>query len=301
MDRNKWVSNRGPGRRLAGIALLAFCLALASSSAGAGSIYELLLERGVALDDAATLRLPPPSLPDGVAPAAVRQVLQQIADENHPLDQLLRKSVVAPFVLKITDEKPVAGALPRRVDLWFVAYGDLKLMSDEDFLKGQAGGNNPNGDHAAFLTDQELASRQIQPERDERYLAATVSLFDRVRVSGVMRTQLTRSDQSVIAAGMLDPRFDRDAQFPNVWRSLGRDENGNLQVGPPHAYHSAGWYCKATKLAEPAGAVLVEFHVVFDEPHGWFNGTNLLRSKLPIVVQDGVRKFRRRLESGGKS
>ena len=35
--------------------------------------------------------------------------------------------------------------------------------------------------------------------------------------------------------------------------------------------------------------------ILFDEPVGWFNGANLLRSKLPIVVQEGVRKFRPQL------
>lgn len=285
---------------LAGFLVLAVCAGTGSASLAAESLLELLLHRGVLLDETATQPLPRPTLPDGAGPAAAQQALQQIADENHPVEALVRKSVVAPFVLKITDEKPVAQALPRKVDLWFVAYGDLRLMSDEDFLKGQISGGT-GGDQAVFLTDQELAARHIQPERDERYLAATVTLFDRVRVSGVMRMQLTRTEESVTAAGMIDPRFDHDERYPNAWRSISRDESGKLQIGEPHVYHAAGWYCKATKLVEPASAVLVEFHLLFDEPHGWFHGANLLRSKLPIVVQDGVRKFRRRLESGGKS
>ena len=39
----------------------------------------------------------------------------------------------------------------------------------------------------------------------------------------------------------------------------------------------------------------MEYHVAFVEPQGWFHGTNLLRSKLPIVAQEMVRKFRRNL------
>jgi hypothetical protein len=75
---------------------------------------------------------------------------------------------------------------------------------------------------------------------------------------------------------------------------LVRDEAGKQKLGQPHPYHAAGGYLKATRLHEPAGAVLVEYHLTFDEPAGWFSGANLLRSKLPIVSQDGVRKFRRR-------
>jgi hypothetical protein len=65
-------------------------------------------------------------------------------------------------------------------------------------------------------------------------------------------------------------------------------------IGPARPYIGAAWYSKATKLQQPQGAVLFEYHIVFDEPEGWFNGANLLRSKLPLLVQDGVRKFRRR-------
>ena len=41
--------------------------------------------------------------------------------------------------------------------------------------------------------------------------------------------------------------------------------------------------------------MFIEYHVAFIEPEGWFHGTNLLRSKLPIVAQEMVRKFRRNL------
>ena len=50
-----------------------------------------------------------------------------------------------------------------------------------------------------------------------------------------------------------------------------------------------------TPLAEPAGAILVECHGVFEEPQGWFQGAPLLRSKLPMLVQEQVRGFRGKL------
>jgi hypothetical protein len=274
---------------------LSLLMISAASAAEPQRIIDRLWTDGVALDQNVALRLPPPTLPDGLNAAAQQQALARVADETHPLEALARKSVVAPFVLKITDEKPVQGALPRRVELWFVAYGDLKKVSDETFLKGLTDGDS-KGNTGGFLSEQDLRQRNITPEKDERYAAGSVTLFDRVRISGVMRMQLTRSDESVLVAGLLDERFDRDARFPNAWQPITRDDSGKLQLGPAHAYHGVGWYGKITRLAEPAGAVLVEYHLIFDEPHGWFNGANLLRSKLPILAQDGVRKFRRRLE-----
>jgi hypothetical protein len=261
-------------------------------------LIDQLWNQGVVFDQTQAIPLPRPTLADGLDPAAQQQALARVADETHPLEALTRKSVVAPFVLKISDEKPLGGALPRRVDLWFVAYGDLKVIADESFLKGQIDAGS-KGDQGGFLSDQDLQSRNITPEKDQRFLAGAVTLFDRVRISGVMRTQLTRSDESATVAAVLDPRFDKDARFPNGWQPATRDDNGKVQFGETHLYHSAAWYCKATKLVQPAGAVLVEYHLLFDEPHAWFNGANLLRSKLPILVQDGVRKFRRRLEGQG--
>ena len=64
-------------------------------------------------------------------------------------------------------------------------------------------------------------------------------------------------------------------------------------MGPPQPYGGAGMYLKITKLHEPAGALFVEQHIVFAEPTGWFDGANLLRSKLPLVVQSNVRDMRR--------
>jgi hypothetical protein len=102
-------------------------------------------------------------------------------------------------------------------------------------------------------------------------------------------------------AATLDPRFSQDREIPNAWRPQRLDDAGHVVNGAARPYAGAAWYWKATKLKQPAGAILIEYHVVFDEPEGWFNGANLLRSKLPLLVQDGVRKFRRRFAQQGGS
>jgi len=56
---------------------------------------------------------------------------------------------------------------------------------------------------------------------------------------------------------------------------------------------------KITRLAEPAGALFVEQHIVFAEPTGWFGGANLLRSKLPPVVQYAIRTTRQEWAKAG--
>jgi len=276
-----------------------------SPTAQQNPIFNALLEGGVALGRGPKIRLPLPTLPGGLGNKAQQQALSKITDENHPLAALERKAVVAPFVLRIKDEPPAGTVRPRRVDFWFVAYGDFDRLSDEEFLNhvvdlsAKSEGSESSGE-AGTLTDDQLNARNIAPETDKRYVATNFTLFDRVKVSGVMQAMLSRAGDSVVVAAVLDPRFDKDPKYPNAWRSLSRDAEGRLTVGKPQPYTGAAWYCKATRLAEPAGAAFIEYHVVFDEPQGWFNGANLLRSKLPLVVQDGIRKFRRRFASETK-
>jgi hypothetical protein len=103
----------------------------------------------------------------------------------------------------------------------------------------------------------------------------------------------SRTDESVIAAAEIDSRFLNDKEFPNEWRLL----NGK-NVGDPNPWDGAAMYLKITKLKAPEGAMLIEQHIIFAEPQGWFNGGGQLRSKLPVAVQDNARTMRRELLKG---
>jgi hypothetical protein len=278
--------------------MLLLAIASRCQAAEHNAMLDDLLEHGVSIGSA-RVRLPAPTLSDGLDTRQQRQALSSITDDNHSLEALERKAVVAPFVLRIANEPNPGQGRPRRVDLWFVAYGDFVRLSDEDFLKqqvdtekkSQQGGSLTEG---TLLREDQLRARNVEIVPDERFLTVHLELFDRVDVRGTMRARLSRATDSVTLAATLDPRFAQDAEFPNTWRSRKLDDAGRVISGPVRPYLGAAWYCKATKLQQPQGAVLVEYHIVFDEPEGWFNGANLLRSKLPLVVQDGVRKFRRR-------
>jgi hypothetical protein len=100
----------------------------------------------------------------------------------------------------------------------------------------------------------------------------------------------------------LDPRFAADGEFPNRWRSIDRLADEAEKLGPPRPYAGFGGYVRVTELREPAGALFVELHTAFQEPAEWFDGHNVLRSKLPLVTRENVRTFRRALarEAGGR-
>ncbi|HEY4309674.1 MAG TPA: hypothetical protein VGN12_09515 [Pirellulales bacterium] len=271
-------------------------------------ILKQLVDAGVPVGSGAPLKLPPPTLPDGLDAAAQKKAIQGIADANHPVDALLRKSIVSPFQLIIRSEGNATGDVTgKRVDIWCVVYGDLSTITKEGFLeerfslgsKGES--NNKPAAKSVILSAEELKKRNIQiataADAKEGFAYASFSLFDRVQISGTGHVYQTRTKTSVLMASLLAPGFADDADFANRWAAIDRDKEGNFKVGAPHPYAGYGSYVKVTELIEPSGALFVEYHLVFDEPKAWFSGANLLRSKLPLMVQDNIRKFRREVAS----
>lgn len=258
-------------------------------------MYRLLLEQGVS-SDAAAQKLPPPTLPDDLSARQQRERLEQLGGNRYPFDRLTRKSVVAPQIIRVPDRPAEGSDAPLRdVDVWFVVYADFELISDPEFLATILEPMQ-NGGEAHALTDAELQQRGITIAEDDAqhesfgYVVST--LLDRVRLTITGRSYWTKTDESVLAAVIADPRFHGDREFPNSWTLLEGDADDELPA-PAAPYEGLGFYAKVTKLKEPQGALFVEFHLAFAEPVEWFRGTNQLGSKLPAVMQSQVRSTRR--------
>jgi len=267
----------------------------------ANEILRTLLTVGVPLGDGQTVKLPQPTLADRMTAAAQRQQIEALAEGRNSWEDLTRRTVVAPFVLRSAESGSEQAGPARRVDLWFVAYGSLETLAGDDFLGNQfkaASEDAENASSARLLSDADLKKRGLPPPsaaEDPRYVAAETTLLERVRISATTRSIKTRTAESLLAASILDPRFAGDPEFPNRWQSILRDDTGSRRLGESHVYSGLGSYVKATRLVEPQGALLIEYHVAYAEPQAWFNGANLLQSKLPILAQTVVRKLRRSL------
>lgn len=281
-------------------------------TAGENPVYVELVRHGLAVNrsGAARLKLPEPTMPDGLSAAAQQRIIEQIAQRHRPQD-LLRDSIVAPFVFHIDDVSAGDATDPmRRVDVYYIAYGRLETCFEEAFFRQLVGLASdrqyqevPEG--TTVLEAGQLQSRRLQVAAGdvdvrERYCHVARAMFDRVFVRATYRVVATRNDESIVVATMIDSSFLSDPEFPNQWQPITRDMQGRLSLGPPEPYTVSGAYIKITRLAEPAGALLVEHHQLFAEPIGWFGGKNLLRSKLPLAIQDSVRKFRRQLRTASK-
>ena len=261
-----------------------------------------LLTKGVAMPDGSAVKLPKPILPDGMTPDAQTAAITRLAAPN-TFDEFTQKSSSAPIALKIRTVRSEAGETFRTVDLGFVAHGSWDTLLSKEFSDSivmTKKKENEEKQHtlskAGFLTQEELGKRDLTPKvkegQEERYFYTTFTLFDLVEVSVIRYAVLTKAPSSILLAAQVDPRFAKDADYPNQWREVNRNAVGNIVFGRKHPYQGAGFYLKATRLTEPAGTIFVEYHSVFDEPKGWFQGENTLRAKLPLILQHEVKQFR---------
>lgn len=269
---------------------------------GENPLFRELTMTGIRVGSQDALKLPLPTLADGADGPAQLAAIEKL-NPSLPLDELLRPSVVAPLVLKM---ESIAGADNRReaqrISLWFVAHGRLQTIRNEKLLRelaDTAARTQSTKTFAAELTPQELAKRNLILQRSDETLEWFVKfrggLLDKVEVSGIANVMESGTTESSLVCAVLDPRFAADPELPNQWRPIRQSPDGELMVGAAVPYAGYGGYIKATALKTPASALLVECHAMFSEPLEWFGGANLLRSKLPLVVQDQVRTFRRKL------
>lgn len=266
------------------------------------AVFASLVEEGIAVvpDGGKRVTLPRPSLSEGASAAEQRRLIAELPG-NRPYDDMVRNAIVAPFAMRIEEAENPGGDPLRRVDVWFVAYGELRQFFDERQAASlvQWVGTEKKPSSSAVISTDELRRHSIVPlvgdHIREQFVFRQGILFDRVRVGATYRVMTTLEPGAVVIAAAIDSRFNDDEKYPNFWQSI----TESSEPAPRQRYVTAGAYCKVSPLAEPKGALFVEQHFLFAEPLGWFRGAPLLRSKLPLAVQDSVRQLRRQLRTGG--
>ena len=83
--------------------------------------------------DGRSVRLPQPTMPDGLDASGQEAVLTKVADDRHSLDDLMQQGISAPFQLKIEPARETTPDTPIfQVDLLFLAYGDWGKIHPKD-------------------------------------------------------------------------------------------------------------------------------------------------------------------------
>jgi hypothetical protein len=287
---------------LAIFAVMTIVLFLPAARAQNPMVIELL-EKGVETAGGKSLPLPPPLLSEGMTADQQLEAIRKVAASKGE-DRFYKDSVVSPFVLDIkTVGKLDGGAQVQQIDIYFVVYGTLQEIQDKELLEEMGRSENKSDDalpeDSRALSEQDLQRAGLTAGKQEDGTTVTygqlrANLLDKVYLELITRSQTSQNDSGLTLASRLDPELAQQTGLPSTWRSID-DVGGQVRLGTPEPYFAAAAYGQVTPILAVPGALLVEMHVLFVEPRGWFQGRNLLRSKLPPVIQDGVRKFRRKL------
>jgi hypothetical protein len=288
------------------LSLLASLAAVAEGkhSAVENPVFKQLLAEGVKMSDGKSYKLRPPIMANGLDAAGQQAAIAKLATARNSVKDILSNDYFAPVAIKVRDAKRPQGEEPaiHTIDVWFVAHGDWNTLVSKDFLESTTAAENGKNRvvlKSGELTEKEMRNRNLTltttADLEQRFLYTTFWLFDRVQVSATRFSTLTRGKDLILAAGKIDPRFGKDSDYPNEWRPLLRDAQAEIKPGPAHPFTRAGGYAKITRLAESATASFIEFHLIYEEPYGWFDGINLVKQKIPAMVQEKVRTFRRKL------
>lgn len=299
-------------------------LAEAPVSAGAANgVYRELTSPATV----SPLRLTPARFAAALSAAAQRDALAEAGKPRHDVDELLRPSVVAPHALSINRETldPPNASL-QRVRVVFALRGTLEDLAEDEFLdrllaastedepRKKASGASADQDQAGetetgqsrTLTDAELASAGIDmttlPVRSasdppatggEAYRLVRGELFSKVRIAGVIHSQWTRDEDTILMALRFDDRFANQPALRSTWERLERDEAGQARVVERGDWVGGGAYVQLTRWRDDPQLLICEAELSWIEPKAWFGGANLIGSKLPPAIQAQVREIRR--------
>jgi hypothetical protein len=250
------------------------------------------------------VKLPEPRLRDGQAAEAQRAAMRELAGSDPRLDELLRDSVTAPYLIKVRDVKS-GDATVRVVDVWFVVYADIaevnpaREAAKADEKEVEAGNMVMR---TRLLKPEELRPAGITPpSRPEGpgpstwYAHLHGRLLDRIEIDVTNRVVATRTGDSIVVAARTDPAFNKPGPFANGWRPVTAGKPADAALDALKPYPGGISYTKISRLALRPGALLVEMHGAFVEPRDWFQGAPILRSKFSVVAQDQIRTLRREL------
>jgi len=283
--------------------LLAACLANQGKiepTHAQNAVYNHVLNQGLEAGGQ-MIHLPEPRLLDGQDAGTQRAALREVTGSDRAPDDLLRNSITAPYIIKVHDLK-APGVTIRAADIWFVVYAELKQI---DLAREVARADQTEVEAAnmwfqtRLLKAGDLRAAGLEPPapvagQSTWYSHVHARLLDRIDFEVTNQVVASQSAESIVIASRTDPSFANAGPLANGWKPLA-PAGAPKAEGPAQPYAGGISYAKISRVALRPGALLVEMHMAFVEPEGWFKGEPILRSKFSIVAQDQIRSLRREL------
>jgi len=262
-------------------------------------VMSMVTEQGVLIGAGPLVKLPLPTL-CGALGAKQRQARLDSLAGGAGWKRFSRKSIVAPVAIDVKYVKDSDGnRIGHLIHVGFVVHADLEKLKDKDMLQQMFGEAHENGETEGIggeeVAPDKLDGMGIKIDESTTYIAAEITLLEAVRVRGVLHLEQNINDDSIVVSWLLDPRFNHDRETNNAWAPLENLQLADTTADGWQPYEGCGGYLTAHRLDEVPGASLIEVRMLLHEPKQWFNGSNRLRSKLPLLLQESARNFRRKL------
>jgi mono/diheme cytochrome c family protein len=264
------------------------------------AVYLDVLGQGIKSDGTGVV-LPEPRLRDGLDAEAQHATLRDLAGSDQALEERLRDSVTAPYMIRVRDVKAAVDTI-RLVDLWFVVHAEIARV-DPLQEAARSDGKEVEAGNMAFqnrlLKADDLRAAGIStagevPDLNSWYAHIRGRLLDRIAFDVTNQVVASRSSESLVVAARTARAFGKERANGNSWTAIASPGAAKVD-STVHPYAGGCSYVKISRLAFKPGALLVEMHAAFFEPHAWFQGAPILRSKFSVIAQDQIRSLRREL------
>ncbi|TWU07851.1 hypothetical protein [Stieleria varia] len=266
---------------------------------GTISDAQRVVAQDVATDDFKTIEfsgrsftLPPPTLNTQQSAKEQLDAMQSLVGKAK-WKAFTRDSAVAPVEIDLDYLRDEADQrIGHSVHMAFLVHASFDSLRDQDVTsKITGGGAEKDRWTGRLLTEEEREKNNATLSDDETLVMFAVPLLDKVELQGVIRVARDESEDELTYRFHLDPGFDSPSGIsPNGWKRIDADSD---EMTVP--YKGLAGYLSIQRLSEPAETCFVEARVLMHEPQEWFNGSNFLRSKLPLMMQEIARNFRRRV------
>lgn len=286
--------------------LFALCALATQQASAQQDLFTELTTNGIAFTEQIKPKLAPPSLTAQQTVEEQNSVLRSLAGKQE-WSRFVRNSVNAPVVI-VTEaiDSPDGTRVGLRVHSAFVLYGKLDTLRDKELMEQTFGRPGSTPESSGVVTE-ELAKDELrrlgfeaQSQSSATFAFLELPLLNKVLVRGVIRIEKRERPGAIEFVWQLDSSFNRSEKFASRWTRLERNPVGRLIEGETLPYQGAGGFMGVYEIDQAQEQLLVESRLILHEPVEWFAGSNFLRSKLPLAMQDNAHDLRRKLARSSK-
>ncbi len=264
-------------------------------------LFTELTEQGLRFTNDDQIKLPLPALLPSLSDSARDAALQQLAGKQE-WSRFSKDSLMAPITIDIETINSNHGErLGLNVHNAFIVYAAMERLRDQEAME-QIFGRPNQSDNVKGVVTEELSPEVLrklgfteQAESGATYAYLELPLLNQIIVRGVICVEKRERTGAVEFFWRLDPSFNAVEKYASRWTKLERNSVGKLFEGESFAYSGCGGFMGVYELAPKTNQLLIESRLLIHEPTSWFAGSNFLRSKLPPMIQENARNFRRKL------